>query len=464
MRQLASTNGSRWQQALTDRPTALALDRMQPTFTHMDTNTPTMVKKPLQSFPEILRVEELADFLRVDRKTMYAVIAEGGVPGVRRVGRCIRISRDAIMAWLQKRRPREAGAALSVYRRYWTDPKTGKRKRAWQIDVVVTKNGLRRRVTRVSPIQSRVYARRFEHRVRVQLLEADEWPPREPPLFADFATKFLEIYACNNNKPSEVANKSCLRRTHLLPAFGPLRLDQIRAHEIEAFKARKLKDGLAPSTINNYLTVLRKSLATAVEWSLLASVPPVRWVKPRPSTFDFLTADETGRLIAAADDEWRAMIVVAARTGLRLGELRALQWIDVAPDFGQIFVWRAAWKDLLLMPKNGRSRQVPLCDEAATSLRGEARRGDFVFSSKDGAMVTNGRARRGLLRAASRAGLRRFGWHALRHGFASQLVMRGAPIRAVQELLGHSTIELTMRYAHLSPEVRRDVVRLLDCP
>jgi len=63
---------------------------------------------------------------------------------------------------------------------------------------------------------------------------------------------------------------------------------------------------------------------------------------------------------------------------------------------------------------------------------------------------------------SKRAGIRRIGWHALRHTFASHLVMRGAPIKAVQELLGHATIEMTMRYSHLSPDVRRDAVALLD--
>ena len=65
-------------------------------------------------------------------------------------------------------------------------------------------------------------------------------------------------------------------------------------------------------------------------------------------------------------------------------------------------------------------------------------------------------------RACKRAGLRPISWHVLRHTFASHLVMRGVPLKAVQELMGHATIEMTMRYAHLSPDVRRNAVQLLD--
>jgi hypothetical protein len=77
-------------------------------------------------------------------------------------------------------------------------------------------------------------------------------------------------------------------------------------------------------------------------------------------------------------------------------------------------------------------------------------------------MLTHAQTRWPLKRALKNAGLRHIGWHSLRHSFASHLVMRGAPIKSVQELLGHSSIEMTMRYAHLSPDVRRDAVKLLD--
>jgi hypothetical protein len=77
-------------------------------------------------------------------------------------------------------------------------------------------------------------------------------------------------------------------------------------------------------------------------------------------------------------------------------------------------------------------------------------------------MLTHAQTRWPLKRALKNAGLRHIGWHALRHSFASHLVMRGAPIKSVQELLGHCSIEMTMRYAHLSPDVRREAVKLLD--
>ena len=85
-----------------------------------------------------------------------------------------------------------------------------------------------------------------------------------------------------------------------------------------------------------------------------------------------------------------------------------------------------------------------------------------MFCNADGTMLSKDRCKRVPHRAADRAGIRRIGWHVARHSFASHLVMRGVPMRTVQELMGHQTIEMTMRYSHLSPDARRDAVQLLD--
>lgn len=355
---------------------------------------------------------------------------------------------------------------MSIRRRHWRDPKTGEVKDAWMIDVKgVGKDGVLRRVRRIAPIQNRRAAERLEHEIREELLSADGSAgndAKEIPLFKTFASEFLETYAKANNKPSEIENKESILRVHLVPIFGDFALDGIGPGHVEVYKARKLKQGLSRKSINNHLTVLRRALAIAVEWRVIEHVPVIRWLDTPPAEFDFLTFDEARQLITAADEEWRAMITVAVRTGLRLGELLALRWSDVDLEAGRIIVRRAVARGVVGTPKNGRTREVPLSEEAAEALRTHPRRGDLVFCADDGAMLTRGATKWPLRRALARAALRSIGWHCLRHTFASHLVMRGAPLKSVQELLGHATIEMTMRYSHLSPDARRDAVRLLD--
>jgi integrase len=84
------------------------------------------------------------------------------------------------------------------------------------------------------------------------------------------------------------------------------------------------------------------------------------------------------------------------------------------------------------------------------------------LTAMDGHMLTDSESKNPLYNACKRAGLRPASWHVLRHSFASHLAMRGVAIKAIQELLGHASIVMTMRYAHLAPEVTRDAVLLLD--
>jgi integrase len=356
---------------------------------------------------------------------------------------------------------------MSVRKEKRRNPKTGEVWEKYRVDVVVTMpDGSTRRVRKDAPVQTRRDAERFEQELKRAILDGSYGKVEKiVPTLAAFEKEFISNYAEANNKNSEVRTNKSAISNHRVPAFGTKRLDQIGVREIEAFKSAKLKEGKSAKSVNNYLTMLRKMLVVAQEWEIISIIPKVKWLKLPPSEFDFLTFEEADRLIAGADDEWRTMIVVALKTGLRQGELLALRWDDVDLVAGRIVVSQNLAYGEITTPKSGKNREVELGDDVLAALKRHRHlRSDLVFCKADGGMLTKGESKHPLWRACKRAGLRRIGWHVLRHTFASHLVMRGAVLKSVQELLGHGTIKMTERYAHLSPDVRKDAVRLLDRP
>ena len=286
----------------------------------------------------------------------------------------------------------------------------------------------------------------------------------EVPTFAVHWTEYLRDVATAKNKPSTIREKESAYRNHLGPFFGHLTLNRINVRLLDRFKAELLAT-VSPKTTNNILTVLRHSLVVAARWERIPSVPHLEFVRVEKPSFRFLDFDEGQRLREAAEEDSTAytMITVALNTGLRIGELRALPWDAVDLRAGRLHVRQAVSRDEITTPKSGRAREVPLNDTALAALREHRHlRGPLAFCKEDGSMLTRHEADTLLARAQRRSGIGGFGWHALRHTFASHLTMRGVPLKAVQELLGHASIEMTMRYAHLSPDVARDAVRALD--
>ena len=285
---------------------------------------------------------------------------------------------------------------------------------------------------------------------------------KESITVAKFAPTFLELSAVDN-KPSTVDEKELTLRRHLVPYFGEMPLGKVSFAAIQDYKAAKVKDDYNEKTINNHLMILRRMLEVARKRGLIETVPEIEWLKAPKPAFDFLTFEEAERLLAAADGEWRVMFLVALRTGLRQSELLGLRWEDVDLKAGRLVVRQAIVRGRIGTPKSGKPREVPLSSETVRALKEHRHlRGQYVFSYDDGEPLQKTCLRRPLPAACKKAGLRNVGWHVLRHTFASHLTMRGVPLKVIQELLGHSTMEMTMRYAHLAPEVRRDAVELLD--
>ncbi len=335
--------------------------------------------------------------------------------------------------------------------------------------------------------ETRAGAEEAERRAIARVLETGEAKPvtKEVPTIEEFHKVFLATSAIIN-KPSSVDSKEKLLRFHIVPRLGKLRLDEVTYAVIEDFKLAlaqtpintgktyvgvkldaKSKKTLSGKTINNVLTVLRRMLVVARKRGLIENVPDVEWLKRDQPEFDFLDFNEAERLLAAARGEWRTMILTALRTGMRHGELIGLRWEDVDLVAGRITVRQNVVDGKIGTPKSGKPREIPLGVEVRTALKEHRHlRGPLVFfCSMSGELLGTVDTRLPLWRACKKAGLRQIGWHALRrHSFASHLVMRGASLKAVQELLGHSSIQMTMRYAHLAPEVVNEIVRLLDGP
>jgi integrase len=320
------------------------------------------------------------------------------------------------------------------------------------------------RVRKRSPLQSKAGADEYERQLRNALM-APSRARREVPTFSAYATEFMATYVLANNKPSEQAMKASILRHHLLPVFGDMTLDAIKMHPIEILKAALLDKGLGRKRVNNILACLGKMLRYAHEIELIESVPRVKLLKLPTQKFDFFTYEELERLLDAvkADPERTALMLLGAEAGLRQGESMALEWGDIDFVAGVLTVRRSTWKGVVGTTKSGRDRKVPLTERLKAALKAHRHlRSELVFVHRDGTPFTQSTIEAALRFGCKRAGLRVIGSHVLRHTFCSHLAMRGAAPKAIQELVGHSTLSMTLRYMHLAPSALHEAIGLLN--
>jgi len=282
------------------------------------------------------------------------------------------------------------------------------------------------------------------------------------PTFAEFAELWLTNYADVHNRPMERRKKRLTLQRDLLPVFGKLKLNAIGAADIDAFAQQQLARGLSAKTINNRLSMLRCCLATAVEWNELRTLPRLRFLKVPPPHTKVVHAAHIDLLLAACPPvPWRALVLTAVHTGLRFNELVALEWDAVDLDQATLQVLRGEVQGHVDAPKNNRFRTVPLTSDVVAALRALPRDQQRVFTNK-GRSIKYPTALKMLTNVCHIAGIPHASWHAFRHTFATNLCARGAYLKSVQDLLGHSTINMTMRYTHPVQDVLRDTVNLLE--
>jgi integrase len=311
---------------------------------------------------------------------------------------------------------------------------------------------------------------------------------RQRRTFAQLRRQYLTDIAPNVSAHTHGEYKRIIER-RLAPMLDQLRVDQIGVPAVRALKVALIAEGFAAATINKTLVVLGMILSTAVADRELSFNPSdhVRKMPYRQSSVDAdtgevtephaLTRDQVTALIRASSELaeiaakrastleteaarvryahsqncYRALIVTAARTGLRVSELLALRWEDVDTECGELSVRRRYRNGSFDVPKSRTSaRRVPITSDALAILRTWRLRSphkspqSLVFCSARGRPLSASNvSRRGVQAAAKRANLTSVGLHVLRHTYGSQLLAAGEDLATVSVLMGHASVSVT---------------------
>ena len=343
-----------------------------------------------------------------------------------------------------------------VNQRLWKIPGQRTKRKAWGFTAQINGKQVRRYKAEWTQDDA-------EAELAKALLQIEPEKPKGAGITLDQAAE--RYLAAKSRKRSVSEDRRILG--HLKDYFGkdtPLaeitasRISEYKGHRLSAM--RKIGNGetaterpLTGATVNRALALLRHLLRLAHdEWELLEVVPRIRLEREPEGRLRWLTPEEATRLLDACRESRNAdltdLVEFALFTGMRRGEVLGLTWERVDRARGVV---------LLDVTKSGRRREVPLNGRADAVL---ARRGSksagLVFSRNWNTF------RHAFECAVARAKLEDFRFHDLRHTFASWTVQRGATLQEVKDLLGHSTLAMVMRYAHLSPEHLRSAVARLD--
>ena len=286
-------------------------------------------------------------------------------------------------------------------------------------------------------------------------------------------------------RPRTVQGYRLIVAKHLIPTLGRVQLSKLTRDDVRGMVAHKRREGLSPQTLHNLHAVLRHAIEQAVRDDLVVrnvargiDLPRVERTEVRAVSH----ADAVGILEAVRGDRIEPMVIVAMTCGLRQGELLGLKWEDIDLDLGQIHVRRSLQrlngevKDVpTKTPLSRRDVAMPALAVDALGLHRDRQRFDerwagsrwhstgYVFTSTIGTPVTGGDLTKRFQARLAAAGLPRMRWHDLRHATATLMLAAGEHPKVVQELLGHSTMAVTMAvYSHVIPSLKRDAADRMD--
>ncbi|MFH1381234.1 MAG: site-specific integrase [Candidatus Omnitrophota bacterium] len=270
--------------------------------------------------------------------------------------------------------------------------------------------------------------------------------------FEDFTEEFFRLHSKVNKKVSGM-KRDVILLNNLKSFFAGRYLYAISPQLVEEYKAKRSIE-VKPATVNKELACLKCLYNKAIQWNKAFDNPvkKIKLFKENNQRLRYLEKEEISKLIDACSEHLRPIVIFALNTGCRKGEILKLKWHDL--DFRNAIVH-------LIDTKNGERREVPMNDIVKKMLIGIPKHPDslHVFCDKMGKPY--GEIRKSFSTALKKSGIIDFKFHDLRHTFASHLVMNGIDLKTIQELLGHKSFEMTLRYSHLSPDHKKRAIDIL---
>ncbi len=232
--------------------------------------------------------------------------------------------------------------------------------------------------------------------------------------------------------------------------FGSYTLSEITPALIDEFKQRRKADCVKPATINRQLTIFRRMFNLAKKrWMWIKEIPVIEMeAKADQKRVRHLSFEEYHRLLACCDEDIKLIVIIAAWTGLRQGNIRNLKRQQV-----NLFEKTITFDGKEM--KNGENLVIPIAGPAFEALK-EAMKaphisGYYIFSKEDGTPYKKWNIHKKFKKAVKAAGIEDFRFHDLKHCFASWNRQAGIDIDTIADLLGHKDTRMTRRYAHITP-------------
>lgn len=302
--------------------------------------------------------------------------------------------------------------------------------------------------------------------------------------------QYLQQWLASSARPS-VKTKTfegyeSIVRVRVIPRIGSIPLAKVSPLDLQRLYADLSSAKLSNRSVHHTHRVLHRAFQQALRWNMIPRNPCDGATPPRPQQTEMrvLTAEQANALLThTREHPAHALYVLALSTGMRIGELLGLRWDDIDFEGGRLFVRRALQRQnangiVFIEPKTSRSRRaIKLGKATIAALRDHKRNQlnrrislanlwqdqDLVFANETGGPVDPSWQRLLFKRALSDAGLPAIRFHDLRHTAATLLLSRSVHPKVVSEMLGHSTITLTLdTYSHLVPVLHDQAAELMD--